>query len=171
MKQQIVFLLGFTRADAMQDWIIVEMQCFKSNTGNFIVKEMAFKTMEEDLVYLFRPPFSKRLLSKRTRRVNNYCTTNFHGLKWETGDIDYGYLKDILRSRCHNFCNILTQGSEKKSFLEKILCRPVIDVQLPALNSLPSPPDLGKCPSEHEDFFCARENASKISYWLSKNCF
>ena len=119
--------------------------------------------------YLFRPPHPKKEIPTNMRAVQKYCTKKLHGFEWEDGGTDYKYLDSILVSRCQGIKLILTKGSEKKKFLEKILGRSVFDVDIvlfKRLNQIPTPSESTDCWYDHQNFSCARTNAHKIFEWF-----
>lgn len=147
------------------------MQCFKSNDNELIVKELALKDEEKFRHFLFKPPYARGHLWPKTCRINDYCTRNIHGFKWEKGYDDYIALKLILKSHCRNKKFVLTKGSEKKRFLEKYLDLPVFDLDdmiLKSFDALPPSADFLECPYQHNNYSCAGLNAYKIYEWFLK---
>ena len=161
-------------------WSIIDFQGFKSNENEFIIKELfILKDDDSSYSYLFKPPFSKDKLSSKAKRTNHYCTKYIHGLKWDAGEVPYRDLMQILRSICKDDIHIMCKGSEKTSFLKKILNPDtVLDLDLvlfKRLNVLEENSDgtsgsgsSSWCPYNHHGFSCAKKNCFKILNWWKK---
>lgn len=157
------------------DYAIVEMECFQSIEDIYIVKELFILRPGITFHYLFRPPYPKKEIPEQLKAVQKHCSKKIHGFKWDEGSTDYKYLQPILISKCAGAKLILTKGSEKKKFLEKILEPAVFDlseVLFKRLDQIPEPSEfLTDCWYDHENFSCARKNAYKIFGWFDKISF
>ena len=146
------------------------MQCFKNDQNEFIVKELTILKREgAPENFLFLPPYPENQLSSRTQKINYYCTRKIHGLNWDDGKTDYYGLGVILKSRCRGYDLVLTKGSEKRRYLEKILQQKVIDMDdliLRKYEEMPLPTDFQGCPFEHGNKRCSCKNAEKIRSYM-----
>lgn len=148
------------------------MECFQSKEDIYIVKELFIMRPGATSQYLFRPPYPKEKIPENMEAVQKYCSEKIHGFQWHEGGTDHKYLHQVIKSQCGNGKLILTKGSEKKKFLEKVLQRSVFDVNevlLKRLNEMPFPSESATdCWYGHENFSCAKVNAYKISEWFEK---
>lgn len=157
------------------EYVIVEMQCFRNENNEFIVKELTIlKEKGEAENFLFCPPYPKEELSSKIQRVNAYCTRKIHGFEWEEGRTDYSALGLILTSRCRNCKIIITKGSEKKKFLEKILDQKILDADefIPGkYEDISTPAEFPGCPFHQgiHEMNCSGKNAWKIHRWLQNS--
>lgn len=114
--------------------IFVDMQGFVINHNDFIVKEVAFLKKEILTHYLFKSPVNWNSLSNTEKSCARWLMNNHHCLKWNTGDIDYKYVKYIFRRNIYSLLSndyeeedlsmkqtIYVKGYQKKIWLESIL--------------------------------------------------
>ena len=93
-------------------WTILDIQGFKSSDNEFIVKELFILKETSSSSFLFKPPFDKDKLSAKAKRSNQYCTDNFHGLDWDSGEVPYCEMEEIIKSFCKD-SKVVCKGSEK----------------------------------------------------------
>ena len=102
---------------------ILDIQGFKTSTNDFIVKEVAFAPVEEDVeptVFLFKPPYPWTFSNKKGPTA--WLEQNYHGLSWNSGSIPYEEVEKILRSIFPtNSADIYVKGLEKTKWLQKLL--------------------------------------------------
>lgn len=145
---------------------VIEFQGFKDGDNNFIIKELFIIHDLERESWLFKPPYDKNVFNRKTMKNIKWCKKNLHGFDWDDGTLSYEYLEVIIRYRCWDKPIVVTKGLEKAKFLEKILNRPVLDlnyVLLTRMNKLPKPSV--ECNYLHVGS-CAKINAYKLFYWM-----
>ncbi|CAG9781774.1 unnamed protein product [Diatraea saccharalis] len=98
---------------------IVDVQGFKTETNEFIIKEIAVLCNKKLQVFLIKPPFPFYDLTKQERRQVAWIERNRH-IYWSEGFIHYSnyqhLILDVLRDKC-----IYTKGHEKMLWLKRIL--------------------------------------------------
>ena len=109
------------------------MQGFRQSGNDFILKELAILSRygednNEAICFLFKPPFSWSRLNEKYKKENQRLKFCIHGLDWNSGDIDYNQIGNILREALRNAKKILVMGSLKKIWLERFKFKNVIDV-------------------------------------------
>ena len=81
--------------------IILDVQGFKSNSGSFIYKEVAFINANESSpvapVLIFKPPCNWADLTEEAKSDNSWLIHNFHGLSGESGDISYNQIIEAFK--------------------------------------------------------------------------
>lgn len=129
--------------------VVLDLQCFKNNRNEFIVKEACVMDIGSGTILLHHVAelsFDQyRFLSKEKQRENRWLTKYYHGLDWNIGDISYHELVDRL-FECLAQCSVIyVKGTEKKTFVMKNLIpapRGVdeVDSLLTSTKSIYSPP-------------------------------
>jgi len=100
---------------------VVEMQCFTDNAGHYILKELAIVSEEGVGNWVFLPPYDFETLNAKAQQTALWLTTQFHGLAWDSGDVSYGEVPNIISRFCAPFSRIYTKGLEKTIFLREFL--------------------------------------------------
>ena len=153
---------------------IIDIQGFKKMYNEFVVKELAIVSLEDDIqpsVFLFAPPHDWNLLNSRYKCENKWLTENYHGMNWQDGKILYDELEDILKSTVRGASQVWIKGLEKRNFLKIFLpnVKNIETVGCPALNKLHKTLD-SRC-SNHNfqkcfNSNCAARNAIVLKKWL-----
>lgn len=153
---------------------IVDVQGFKKQYNQFVVKELAIIPLEEDalpIVYLFESPHDWNLLDSRYKCENSWLTKNYHGISWQEGDVPYRDFEEILKASVRCASKIYVKGLEKLKWLQNIIpnVRNMEDLDCPSLsklhkdNNIPcSNHNLQMCKNSH----CAASNALVLKKWL-----
>lgn len=99
---------------------VVEFQAFIGDDKKYIVKELVFIDINNgvDYIFLFKPPFDFKTLSKRAKITNRWLTNNYHHIKWEEGFSDYDTLDNIMYHFCSKFKTFYTTGVEKRNWIQ-----------------------------------------------------
>lgn len=155
----------------------LDMQGFRGDSNNLIIKELAFlfnENAERPKHYIFSPPCEFKSLSLNARINNLYIIRNLHKLNWKFGDVSINELPNILES-IKNYA-IFVKGSEKKKFI-KNYCNNVFDLGDEEDFDLdcPSIAKLHKCdqfryipcPLNHSIINCAFHNCQLLKEWYS----
>lgn len=99
--------------------VIVDIQGFKNDCNQFILKEIAIQSGIQVMVLLFKPPFPFYNLTKTERRQVCWIEGSRNVL-WNDGFIPYHnhkpYIKDLLENK-----TIYVKGTEKIIWLRNIL--------------------------------------------------
>ncbi|WP_221935963.1 hypothetical protein, partial [Klebsiella pneumoniae] len=108
---------------------VIELQGFRNNSHEFIVKELAIFDIATHVVnyFLFKPPFPFRVLNNKAFRTNRWLTQNFHHLTWDEGFTEYKELTNIMHHYCKQYDEIYTSGLEKSQWIRKFSTRQVIN--------------------------------------------
>lgn len=91
-----------------------------------------------------------------------WCKRNLQGFDWDDVAVPYVCLEIVVWDWCRDKTNIVTKGLEKAKFLEKILNKPVLDLDkilLTKMDKLPEPSV--ECTYEHGES-CAKINAYEV---------
>ena len=122
---------------------IVDVEGFQISK-DFFVKELAFYNPESHKMWhgLFKPPFDKVLLKKKGLKCIDFCTEQFHGLRWEHGDYPYSALYSIISHFAANAI-LYAKGAEKCKWLQQFTAAPIFDLE-----------QLGCPPSQHLPHGC-----------------
>ena len=117
---------------------IVDFQSFKLSSNEFAIKELAILKLnsnEKPKVFLFKPPCKWWDLPLKCRVENNWLERNYLTLSWESGDIPYNQIENILKTTLSNADKIFVKGLQKVKYLEKYL------------NNVKDMETITKCPS------------------------
>lgn len=98
---------------------IVNVQGFKTEQNQFIVKEIAIKCKERMILLLIKPPFPFYNLTKKERLHVHWIEKN-RGILWNEGFVSYFSYKSIILNFKKNK-RLFTKGSEKVIWLKEIL--------------------------------------------------
>lgn len=142
----------------MHNKIFVDLQGFKTNTNEFIVKEFAYSTREYTNVFLIKPPFNFCKLTESEKRQTRWIEKHL-GILWHEGYVDYREFKRLIVNHIKNK-EIFVKGSEKLNWI-KMLCADVTVTDL-GENSTPNFNELHKK-------YCFIENNYNCVYH-KKNC-
>lgn len=155
---------------------IVDFQAFKNANNEFIVKELAILSTDEQIyeLHLFQPPFSFSQLPPHLQKQVIWLEKQYHGLTWSSGVRPYSDLKEIFRGI--NICGtVLVKGSEKQTFISNLLSEFNIkvlnldDLNCPNFNILKkqfwNESILKPCVFEHNMRNCAYIHAGVLLQW------
>lgn len=101
--------------------MILDIQGFKIENNKFIVKELAAYDGKKICHFIFRAPFSEKLLPPNIQKQNLWLTKNHHGLRWEEGVIPYFRLKSIIEELSRHSVPIYVKGREKADFIRTFI--------------------------------------------------
>jgi hypothetical protein len=122
----------YTNSPSRNCEYIVELEGFRDCNNELVIKELTILnfTLKTVNTYLFKCPISSKWknLSSEIRKTNQYVIEHIHGIPYQSGDIAYEKLHDILiKNTAHSFF-IYSNGPEKCQFLSKIIGKEVIDL-------------------------------------------
>ena len=104
------------------DAVILDVQCFKDNTNDLLLKEVSVVEVNSGTILLHhiaKPPFDRDSLTEEKLRESYWLTKHCHGLEWDRGDIPYYVLMDKLRTCLTRRTLVYVKGSEKKEFVQR----------------------------------------------------
>lgn len=157
--------------------LIVDVQGFKGNNGEFIVKELAYLDPNEPAavpqLVTFQPPFSWYDLPSAIKSINLWLKYSFHGLNWSDGDVPYNKLTEVcsslLDSSPTRHVIVWVKGAQKKEWMQPYFSniRNLEELGCPSLKSQGFRPPIvctHHLPGWKEN--CAVQNISAIKNWL-----
>ena len=102
---------------------IIELQAFRGNKGEFIIKELAFMDLDTNAInhFLFKPPFPFSMLRKGAAKTNRWLMKHFHHIAWNEGFVDYNELDTIMFHYCRQYQLAYTSGLEKSKWIERYM--------------------------------------------------
>lgn len=91
--------------------------------GENIIKELSFMALDGDSSfilehYVFKPPSNEGSYNCYRSRINRQ---HIHGLSWDSGDLNYELVPEILSKAVKNVKFVFTKGHEKCVILKRIL--------------------------------------------------
>lgn len=156
--------------------VIIDVQGFKLETNEFIVKEIAILYENKIQVLLIKPPFPYHELTRQERRQVNWIQRN-RNIYWNEGVVSYSHYQKLITNIARDKC-VYTKGLEKVLWLQYILENNNInnleDQGCPSLLSLFDQylncQDLYSC--IYHEKVCALRNVLCLKKWCFENkCF
>ena len=157
---------------------IIDIQAFHDKEGEFLPKEIAVIGSNCNFFahWIIKPPYNSEKIPKGILATNSYLTCFHHGIEWFDGESDLEDVLNSLREVARNSLRIYTRGVQKMEFLEKLLCRQIINLEeysCPSFRNLPRV-------NEHFCFYHGRKReyfasalcyAYKLRVWLLKTLY
>lgn len=105
----------------MGEEVLIDIQGFKDFNNNFILKEVYVHTVAENVNYhaLIESPFQFHRLNKIEKRQINWLIKNYHGIRWDEGDIALTQFLDDMKAVLEEKI-IIFKGGEKLKWLQNI---------------------------------------------------
>lgn len=150
------------------DTIIVDVQGFKDADNNFIIKELGLANREYTLMFLVKPPYPYKRLSKEEKKQVRWLEFN-RGINWSEGYIDYREFRRIIVPYLDKKV-ILAKGLEKTKWIKNMCSSSTVinldDKGCPNISKLYA--DYCKetelnCVHHHK--MCALKNVNCIKKW------
>lgn len=156
----------------------VDLQGFKIESNNFIVKEIAILTCNSLFHDLIKSPFSFQKLNIKDKKQAIWLTKNYHGLSWSCGSIPIKELREIIRPILKNIDHIYVKGKEKVEWLQFILDCKEISLNIINIEQIGCEINLKKnirngiyvdiCKKHSNHFHCALKNVLDLTNWYLK---
>lgn len=160
--------------------IILDIQCFKDNSDNLIIKEVTAIELESATLlfhHIVCPPFERKQLSSEKLRESYWTIKHCHGIEWNQGDIAYTVMMKKLEYLFSSCLRVYVKGIEKRQFI-KTLCPDyclVIDLEslgcesLECLNILYANNSLRCKYHTSSNHRCSLTNALNLRRWYMSN--
>lgn len=97
------------------------MQGFRNLDNTFLIKELAAFDGNNIHHTIFQPPHPFQDLPHHLQKTNKWLTTHYHNLEWCDGDTPYKKFIPILQQIANVRDTIYVKGTEKCTFLKKII--------------------------------------------------
>ncbi|KAL1516495.1 hypothetical protein ABEB36_000404 [Hypothenemus hampei] len=81
--------------------------------NEFTVKELAIYDGKDLKSYLFKPTVNYHDLNTTDRKTANYLYHNIHGIPYESGDVDYSEIHEILENNLSSIDMVFVKGQAK----------------------------------------------------------
>ena len=97
---------------------------FRVKKKTHIIKEVCILRMSENarpMTMVFYPPFAWESLSRADKRCNRWLSKYFHGPRWDSGDIPYDRLHNVLQCVLSSTKRIFVKGVNKAEQMKEIL--------------------------------------------------
>lgn len=153
--------------------IIVDLQGFKNEKNDFILKEMAIGTKEYTQTFLVKPPCSFSALTVEEKKRVRWIEKN-RGLRWSEGYIDLREFKRLIKPYLNKY-KIIVKGEEKVKWVREICNHEnVIDISsrdIPNLDTLSKIycKDILVYNCFHHSNYCALRNVICVRKWIVEN--
>lgn len=105
------------------NYVIIDIQGFKGNNNEFIVKELAI-LIDEYICYNFiiKEPYDFFKLMPHMQRQAKWLTKNHHGLHWANGTSTLSNVRKFLEENLYEQHTIfIVKGVEKKQWIAKYI--------------------------------------------------
>lgn len=157
---------------------IVDIQGFTRPFNDFVLKELAIVPLEDDAlpsVYLFEPPQRWSSLLAKYKSTNLWLELNYHGIPWNSGDVSYDEVHEVLQNLLQEAYKIHVKGLEKKRWLERIVPNVynLEDLNCPSLEKLRDMDNNTHISCSNHSLIlstphCAAYNVHMLKAWLLK---
>lgn len=161
---------------------IVDVQGFKTDSNEFILKELAMQCGNHVIVLLIKPPYPFYSLTKTERRQVAWIENN-RNVFWDDGFIPYSNYKNHIVNFFKNKRIIFVKGLEKANWV-RVMLQSVLNVgneYLDVINiedfgcpnlqtlceSYKECPEIYNC--IYHSNYCALKNVNCIMKWSSEN--
>lgn len=98
--------------------LIVDVQGFKDQNNNFIVKELSFANHDYTQSFLIKPPYLFKYLKSEEKKQVKWLERN-RGIYWNEGYIDYREFLRIIVPYLENK-KIIVKGLEKTKWVKEL---------------------------------------------------
>ena len=157
----------------VQGFHIPSLNC----NSEFSVKELAIANVytREVETWIFRPPCPWEDLPAKCKATNTWIQRNYHGLTWESGDIDYNQHAWILYKNLENFNVVYVKGLQKKQWLKKTIGHLLRHLHICNLENIDCPSlktlRVSVCKYNNhyrpvQNYMCAAENCRRLRMWF-----
>lgn len=160
--------------------VVLDIQCFKDNVNNFIVKEVACLDIDTGTLlfhHIVKPPYERKLLLPEKVRECSWLTNNFHGLDWHDGDILYTDALDAIKRVLRNSLTVYVKCDQKMKFINSLISEycDVVNLEvrgcpsLKLLNILYKSDTLRCNNHKYTDHTCSLSNVVNLRKWYTQH--
>lgn len=149
-----------------REGVFIDIQGFPLASG-FIPKELAVYDGVRFCSFLFKPPYSKKLLKEADMKIVEHLENTYHGLFWKSGSIDLTQFEDILCNirSLYNNPKFMVKGDLKANCLKQFFDSSLIfQIPLKIEPKLSKYKEMVEC-FNHKDFklwHCACNNVKLL---------
>lgn len=109
--------------------VFIDMQGFKSNSNEFIAKEVAVVFNNDEFInFIIKPPYNFNNLSPQKQKEAHWLTKNYHHLHWNAGSVSFSSVCRFLKTNLRYF-KVYVKGVEKRQWLEKMMQRNIFNTE------------------------------------------
>lgn len=101
-------------------FIVLDMQGYIINK-RFTAKELAIYDGKHLKSFLFKSPIKYSSLYSADRKTAAYLYNNVHGIPFDSGDVEYEQIEDILQQNLKDIDLVFVKGQAKLEFLKQYL--------------------------------------------------
>lgn len=107
---------------------IVDIQLFKVDDEQYIIKELAVIQNKKIAHFIFKPPYPFENLALKYKKQAKWLMRYHHCIKWNEGEIEFEQFKNILNKCTSNAETIYVKGREKAAYLRKVLDKKIVEL-------------------------------------------
>lgn len=151
--------------------IVLDFEGFQLKADCFIIKELAFYSINEGhhACWSFLPPMPWETLSRFHQKSFAWVIRNKHHLSWNSGVLPYCALRYILHYLSSAYSTIYVKGTEKLSFLERLMNGNLRSLNCPKIKDLPLSVISIKCNLHSQQVHsCALLKANSYANYINK---
>lgn len=153
------------------NFYFVDLQGFKNDKNEFIVKEFAIATITWSQTFLVKPPYSSTKLNFEEKKQTKWLERN-RGILWDEGFIGYTeFLRTITRYIENK--NVMVKGVEKMKWVKSLCSNCIIhnieDTGCPNFSILHDKYKMHSLNCPYHERQCATKNALCIGKWYLEN--
>lgn len=108
--------------------LVVDIQGFKIENNEFIVKELAAYDGVKMCHYIFKPPYPFELLSPDIEKQVTWLTRNHHCIKWDDGFTPLHTFVHIIQNLTSKADYVYVKGNEKANYIRHFISKPVLEL-------------------------------------------
>lgn len=108
--------------------LVVDIQGFKIENNEFIVKELAGYDGVKMCHYIFKPPYPLKLLSPDIEKQVTWLTRNHHCIKWNDGFTPLHMFGQIIQNLTSEADYVYIKGNEKANYIRHFISKPVLEL-------------------------------------------
>lgn len=113
----VMFRTGNTK---MKQPIFIDLQGFKHNVNNFVLKEICIINNTKIFHSFVKSPYKWNELEEKYKRQAIWLKRNHHGFSWNDGYMNLSYVKNQIYMLSQEEMIIYVKGEEKVTWLKSI---------------------------------------------------
>lgn len=108
--------------------LVIDIQGFKIENNNLIVKELAAYDGTRLCHYIFKPPFTIKLLPPYLQKQALWLMNNHHCIDWNFGFTPLYQFSDVIKNLTSTVECVYVKGKEKADYIRKYSMNPVYEL-------------------------------------------